>query len=78
MTQRKGLCLISNHHLGIIVVVNKTYLGWTKPNAYHRFYMHHLSSNFNTRFKDKPLKDLMCRVVMESKVKEFITYNFKR
>ena len=34
----------------------------------------HLAINFNTRFKDKTLKDLMCRAAKESKVKKFSTY----
>ena len=74
VTQRKGLCLISNRHPGIIAAVNDTHSGWTEPDAYHRFYMLHLASNFNTRFKDKTLKDLLCRVAMESKVKKFSTH----
>ncbi|KAL6314595.1 hypothetical protein AAG906_026935 [Vitis piasezkii] len=44
------------------------------PNACHRFCMRHLASNFNTKFKDKTLKDLMCRAAMESKVKKFISH----
>ena len=43
-------------------------------NTYHRFCMCHLASNFNTRFKDKTLKDLLCRAAMESKVKKFSTH----
>ena len=54
--------------------MNETYLGWTEQNAYYRFCMCHLASNFNTKFKDKNLKDLMCRVAMESKVKKFISH----
>ncbi|RVW84296.1 Serine/threonine-protein phosphatase 7 long form-like [Vitis vinifera] len=67
VTQRKGLCLISDRHPGIIAAVNETYSGWTQPDACHRFCMRHLASNFNTKFKDKTLKDLMCRAAMESK-----------
>ncbi|RVW43332.1 hypothetical protein CK203_070261 [Vitis vinifera] len=74
VTQRKGLCLISYRHPGIIAAVNETYSGWTQPNACHRFCMRHLASNFNTKFKDKTLKDLMCRAAMESKVKKFISH----
>ncbi|KAL6341074.1 hypothetical protein AAG906_032189 [Vitis piasezkii] len=55
-------------------VVNETYSRWTEPNAYHRFCMRHLASNFNTKFKDKTLKDLMCRAAMESKVKKIISH----
>ena len=72
VTQRKGLCLISNRHPSNIAVANETYSGWTKPDAYYRFCMRHLVSNFNTKFKDKTIKDLMCRAAMESKVKKFI------
>ncbi|RVW99497.1 Serine/threonine-protein phosphatase 7 long form-like [Vitis vinifera] len=67
VTQRKGLCLISDRHPSIIAAVNETYSGWTQPDACHRFCMRHLASNFNTKFKDKTLKDLMCRAAMESK-----------
>ena len=74
VTQRKGLCLIYDRHPGIIAFVNETYSRWTKSNAYYRFYMCHLACNFNTGFKDKTLKDLMCRAAMESKVKKFISH----
>ena len=66
--------MIYHRHPSIIVVVNDTYSGRTKPNAYHRFCMRHLASNFNTRFKDKTLKDPMCSAAMESKVKKFCTH----
>ncbi|KAL6343506.1 hypothetical protein AAG906_024871 [Vitis piasezkii] len=74
ITQRKGLYLISNRHPSNIAVINETYSGWTKSDAYYRFCMRHLASNFNTKFKDKTLKDLMCRAAMESKVKKFISH----
>ena len=65
--------LILDHHLDIIAVVNDSYSRWIEPNAYHRFFMLHLATNFNTRFKDKTLKDLMCRATMGSKVKKLFT-----
>ena len=74
VTQRKGLCLISDRHPSIIATINETYSGWTEPDAYHRFCMCHLASNFNTKFKYKTLKDLMCKAAMESKVKKFISH----
>ena len=66
--------MISDCHLDIIAIVNETYSGWTEPDAYYRLCMHHLESNFNTKFKDKTLKDFMCRVAMESKVKKIISH----
>ena len=68
------MCLISYRHPGIIATVNEKYSGWTKPDAYYRFCMRHLASNFNTKFKDKTLKNLMCRAATESKVKKFISH----
>ena len=66
--------LILDHHLDIIVVVNESYSRWIEPNAYHRLFMHHLATNFNTRFKDKTSKDLMCRATIGSKVKNLFTH----
>ena len=68
------MCLISDHHLGTIAAVNETYLGWIESNAYYRFCIRYLVSNFNTKFKDKTLKHLMCRAAMESKVKKIISH----
>ena len=74
VTQRKGLCLISDRRPSIITTVNETYLRWIESDSYHRFCMCYLTSNSNTRFKDKTLKDLICRAAMDSKVKKFISY----
>ncbi|KAL6333939.1 hypothetical protein AAG906_039353 [Vitis piasezkii] len=76
VTQRKGLCLISDRHPKIITIVNETYSGWTEPDAYYRFCIRHLASNFNTNFKDTTLKDLMCRVTMESKIKNYFSHGY--
>ena len=54
--------------------VNETYSIWADRDAYHRFCMHHSVSSFNTRFKYKTLKDLMCRTALESKVKKIISH----
>ncbi|RVX03887.1 hypothetical protein CK203_021664 [Vitis vinifera] len=47
------------------------YLGWSEPNAYHQICMCHLASTFMTRFKDKCLKQLLCRAALETKVEKF-------
>ena len=54
-----------------MVVFTDVYLGWSEPNAYHRICMHHLASNFMTHFKDKCLKQLLCRAALETKVEKF-------
>ncbi|RVX08331.1 hypothetical protein CK203_017615 [Vitis vinifera] len=71
VTQRRGLCVISDRHPGIMAAFADVYLGWSEPNAYHRICMRHLASNFMTHFKDKCLKQLLCRAALETKVEKF-------
>ena len=47
------------------------YLGWATPFAYHRICMRHFASNFMTRFKDKILKNLVCRAALVSTEQKF-------
>ncbi|KAL6323216.1 hypothetical protein AAG906_029223 [Vitis piasezkii] len=70
VTQMRGLCVIFDRHPGIMVAFD-VYLGWSEPNVYHRICMRHLASNFMTHFKDKCLKQLLCRAVLETKVEKF-------
>ena len=44
-----------------MAVMSDPHLGWAASSAYHRICMHHLARNFMTRFKDKLLKNLVCR-----------------
>ncbi|RVW77287.1 hypothetical protein CK203_050145 [Vitis vinifera] len=67
----EGLCVIFDHHPGIMAAFADVYLGWSEPNAYHRICMRHLTSNFMTHFKDKCLKQLLCRAALETKVEKF-------
>ncbi|RVW46035.1 hypothetical protein CK203_068655 [Vitis vinifera] len=71
VTQRRGLCVIYDRHPGIMAAFANVYLGWSEPNAYHRICKRHLASNFMTHFKDKCLKQLLCRAALETKVEKF-------
>ena len=71
VTHRRGLCVISNRHLGIMAAMSDVHLGWSEPYVYHRVCMRHLASNFMTRFKDKILKNLMCRAISATKIEKF-------
>ena len=62
---------MSDRHLGIMVVMTDFHLGWTEPYAYHRICLRHLASNFINRFKDKILKNLMCRAALATEVEKF-------
>ena len=64
VTQRTGICVISDRHPGIMAAMSDPHLGWDTPYAYHRICMRHLASNFMTRFKDKLLKNLVCRAAV--------------
>ena len=54
-----------------MAAMSDVHLGWSEPYTYHRVCMHHLASNFMTRFKDKILKNLMCRAALVLKIKKF-------
>ena len=64
VTQRTGMCVISDRHPGIMTAMSDPHLRWDAPYAYHRICMCHLASNFMTRFKDKLLKNLVCRAAV--------------
>ena len=68
VTNRRKLCVISDRHPSIMAIMSDVHLGWFKPYAYHRVCMCHLASNFMTRFKDKILKNLMCRAALATKI----------
>ena len=59
--QQMGICVISDRHPGIMAAMNDPHHGWVASFAYHRICMRHLASNFMARFKDKLLKNLVCR-----------------
>ena len=47
------------------------HLGWAAPFGYHRICIRHFTSNFMTRFKDKILKNLVCRAALASTERKF-------
>ena len=66
VTQRTGICIISDRHPGIMAAMTGPHLGLAAPFAYHRICMRHFASNFMTRFKDKLLRNLVCRAALAS------------
>ena len=51
--------------------MSDSHLGWVAPFAYHRICMHNLANNFMTHFKDKLLKNLVCRATLASTQRKF-------
>ena len=66
-----GLCVIAGRHPNIMVTMTNAHLGWTERYAYHRICMPHLAGNFMNQFKDKTLKNLVCRAALATKVGKF-------
>uniref|UniRef100_A0A2N9IWN4 Zinc finger PMZ-type domain-containing protein n=1 Tax=Fagus sylvatica TaxID=28930 RepID=A0A2N9IWN4_FAGSY len=69
VTKNRELCIISDRHGGILNAMK-----WSKLqplNAYHRFCIRHLVSNFNTRFHDKRLKNMIQRAGEHNQLRKF-------
>ena len=60
-----------------MATMSDPHLGWVTPSAYHKICMRHLASNFMTWFKDKLLKNLVCRVALASTQRKFNRYMAK-
>ena len=71
VTRWVKLCVIADRHPSIMEAMTDVHLSWTKPDAYHRICMCHLARNFMNRFKDKILKNLVCRATLIIKVGNF-------
>ncbi|XP_021750663.1 uncharacterized protein LOC110716351 [Chenopodium quinoa] len=58
VTQRDGLCVISDRHPGIIAVMTDPNVGFTEPRAYHRFCVRHIASNLKTHVRRNDMRDM--------------------
>ena len=69
VTQRMGIYVIFDKHPGIMTTMSD--LGWAAPSTYRMICMRHLASYFMTRFKDKLLKNLVCKAALASTQRKF-------
>ncbi|KAL9680528.1 hypothetical protein QQ045_018408 [Rhodiola kirilowii] len=67
VTQREGLCVVSDRHNGILAAMRE--LEWQEPKAYHRVCVRHLQSNFMTKVNDEILKAKLDDVAYEKELK---------
>ncbi|XP_021751463.1 uncharacterized protein LOC110717133 [Chenopodium quinoa] len=58
VTQRDGLCVISDRHLGIIAAMNDPNVGFIESRAYHRFCVRHIASNLKTHVRSNEMRDM--------------------
>ncbi|KAK4386306.1 hypothetical protein Sango_2501200 [Sesamum angolense] len=67
---RRGMCLISDRHGGLIKVVREG-PDFVSPHGVHRYCLRHVCSNFNSNFKNVVLKDLCWQAGSEYQVRKF-------
>ena len=61
VTQREGIYLISDRHAGIQAAIRDPNVGWNPPYAHHRYCLRCVANNFNDKYRNKMLKDLVYR-----------------
>ncbi|KAL5154642.1 hypothetical protein HKD37_19G053954 [Glycine soja] len=59
VTDKNGICLISDRHTSIKYVVANKALGWQPPRSYHVYYVRHIASNFNRKFNNAKQKEML-------------------
>ncbi|XP_027362556.1 uncharacterized protein LOC113870158 [Abrus precatorius] len=62
VTDKTGICLISDRHQSIKSAVSNPHIGWQPPNAYHVYCIRHIASNFNRRFKNSAMKSMLMKL----------------
>ncbi|KAL0451320.1 UNVERIFIED_CONTAM: hypothetical protein Slati_1110100 [Sesamum latifolium] len=67
---RRGVCLISDHHAGIIKAVHES-SEFVPPHGVHMYCLRHVCSNFNSRHKNIVLKDLCWKAGSEYQIRKF-------
>ncbi|KAL9680075.1 hypothetical protein QQ045_017950 [Rhodiola kirilowii] len=70
VTQRVGLCVVSDRHAGILAAMREP--EWKEPMAYHRVCVRHVQSNFMTKVKDEVLKAQLGEVAFAKKQIKFV------
>ena len=54
-----------------MAAMSNPHLGWVVSSTYYTICMRHLASNFMIRFKDKLLKNLVCRAALVTTQRKF-------
>ncbi|XP_065869154.1 uncharacterized protein [Euphorbia lathyris] len=72
VTQREGICVISNLHVGVTYAMNHDTLGWKEPLAYHRFCLRHFMSSYNGVMHNNTIKDLLYQAGNEYQTQKFV------
>ncbi|XP_074266607.1 uncharacterized protein LOC141589886 [Silene latifolia] len=71
ITQRQGICVISDRHPGILKAMTEVGSGWEEPFAFHKYCIRHHASNINTMFKDTELKEAFTKTAFQHQLRKF-------
>ncbi|KAH1229972.1 Isoflavone 7-O-methyltransferase [Glycine max] len=63
VTDKNGICLISDRHASIKSAVANEALGWQPPHGYHVYCVRHIASNFNRKFNNVKQKEMLKKLV---------------
>ncbi|KAH1190036.1 hypothetical protein GmHk_20G057696 [Glycine max] len=59
VTDKNGICLISDRHASIKSAVANEALGWQPPHGYHVYCVRHIANNFNRKFNNAKQKEML-------------------
>ncbi|KAL5147339.1 hypothetical protein HKD37_06G017039 [Glycine soja] len=78
ITDKNGICLISDRHASIKSTVANEALGWQPPHAYHVYCVRHIASNFNRKFNNAKQKEMLkklaytpCKHIFDQNLEKF-------
>ncbi|KAL5184407.1 hypothetical protein HKD37_17G048115 [Glycine soja] len=64
VTDKNGICLISDRHASIKSAVANEALGWQPPHGYHVYCVRHIASNFNRKFNNAKQKEMLKKLAI--------------
>ncbi|KAL5153212.1 hypothetical protein HKD37_19G052801 [Glycine soja] len=76
VTDKNGICLISDRHASIKSVVANETLGWQPPHSYHVYCVRHIASNFNRKFNNAKQKEMLKK--LETPCKHVFDQNLEK
>ncbi|KAL5172594.1 hypothetical protein HKD37_16G045314 [Glycine soja] len=78
VTDKNGICLLSDRHASIKFVVANEALGWQPPHGYHVYCVRHIASNFNRKFNSAKQKEMLkklaytpCKHIFDQNLEKF-------
>ncbi|KAH1249496.1 hypothetical protein GmHk_05G012833 [Glycine max] len=65
VTDKNGICLISDRRASIKSVVANEALGWQPPHGYNVYCVRHIASNFNRKFNNVKQKEMLKKLACD-------------